>query len=167
MYPLRNFLLCIFLLLLLSCNKNLTDDEKKELWSKAQTTGEIYNRSGSKLPNSTDFQKQRAMQDAKTRLTTGEWELMDATVTKVGVKYVSGDITLSAGMSSGEGKDSDTMGTKGTTVDSKDVTEAGISYAVASGVTANIGWKDIQAKDEGSTDNTGGSSWYIGASMSF
>ena len=34
------------------------------------------------------------------------------------------------------------MGTKGTTADSKDITEAGISYAVASGVTANLGWKD-------------------------
>jgi hypothetical protein len=99
--------------------------------------------------------------------TTGEYELMDATVSKVGVKYVSGDITLSAGFTSGEGKDSDTMGTKGTTVDAKDITEAGVSYAVASGVTANLGWKDIDAKDEGSSDNTGGSSWYLGASMSF
>jgi len=103
----------------------------------------------------------------KVKQTTGEYEVMDVTVTKVGIKYVTGDITLSAGITSGEGKDSDTMGTKGTTIDSQDITEAGVSYAVASGVTANIGWKDVSAKDEGASDNTGGTSWYIGASMSF
>ena len=99
--------------------------------------------------------------------TNNEHEVADNSVTKVGIKYVSGDITLSAGLTSAEGMDSDTMGTKGTTEDSKDVTEAGISYAVASGVTANLGYKDIDTKDEGSNDTTGGSSWYIGASMSF
>lgn len=57
--------------LLVSCNKNLTEDEKKELWSKAQTSGEIYNRSGSTMPNATEAQKNMAMSDAKTRLTTG------------------------------------------------------------------------------------------------
>jgi hypothetical protein len=103
----------------------------------------------------------------KAAATTGDYEAMDTTVTKVGVKYGSGDITLSAGMTTGEGKDSDTLGTKGTTIDSKDVTEAGVSYAVASGVTANLGFKDIDAKDEGNGDLTGGSSWYVGASMSF
>jgi hypothetical protein len=59
------------------------------------------------------------------------------------------------------------MGTKGTTIDSKDVTSAGVSYAVASGVTANLGWEDISSDDEGAVDDTGGTSWYIGASMSF
>ena len=38
---------------------------------KEQTTGEIYNRSGSQLPNGTDAQKAKAMRDAETRLTTG------------------------------------------------------------------------------------------------
>jgi hypothetical protein len=103
----------------------------------------------------------------KVKQTTGEYELMDATVTKVGISYVTGDLTISAGIASGEGKDSDTMGTKGTTIDSKDVTSAGVSYAVASGVTANLGWEDISSDDEGAVDDTGGTSWYIGASMSF
>ena len=80
---------------------------------------------------------------------------------------VTGDITLSAGFTSAEAMDSLTIGTKGTTVDSKDITDAGISYAVASGVTANLGWKNIDTTDEGASDNTGGTSWYIGASMSF
>jgi hypothetical protein len=98
---------------------------------------------------------------------TGEHEISDNTVTKVGVKYVTGDITLSAGFTAAEAMDSDTIGTKGTTTDAKDVTDAGISYAVASGVTANLGWKNTDSTDEGTSDDTGGTSWYIGASMSF
>ena len=71
MYLLKNLLISLFFLLLLSCNKNLSDDQKKELWSKAQTSGEIYNRSGSKMPNATESQKSKAMRDAETRLQTG------------------------------------------------------------------------------------------------
>ena len=71
MYLIRIFLVCFPLVFILSCNKNLTEEEKKELWSKAQTTGEIYNRSGSKLPNATSAQKAKAMRDAETRLSTG------------------------------------------------------------------------------------------------
>ena len=97
----------------------------------------------------------------------GEKEVTDNTVTKVGVKYVTGDITLSAGFTSAEGKDSDTIGTKGTSVDSTDVTDAGISYAVASGVTANLGWKNTDSSDDGTSETSGGTSWYVGASMSF
>jgi hypothetical protein len=104
---------------------------------------------------------------AATTSTNDEHEVADNTVTKIGVKYVTGDITLSAGFTTAEGKDSDTMGTKGTTIDGQDITEAGISYAVASGVTANLGWKDVDSKDNGVNDTAGGTSWYIGASMSF
>lgn len=67
----KKFIISLFLIFIISCNKGLTEAEKKELWSKAQTTGEIYNRSGSKLPNASDAQKQKAMRDAETRLTTG------------------------------------------------------------------------------------------------
>ena len=71
MYLLK-FLLFIFLCVFVSsCNKNLSEDERKDLWSKAQTTGEIYNRSGSKMPNASADQKSKAMRDAETRLTTG------------------------------------------------------------------------------------------------
>jgi hypothetical protein len=99
--------------------------------------------------------------------TTGEHEIADNTVTKLGVKYVTGDITLSAGFTSAEGKDSDTIGTADTSIDAKDVTAAGISYAVASGVTANLGWENIDSQDEGASETSGGTTWYIGASMSF
>ena len=44
-------------------------EEKKELWSKAQTTGEIINRSGT--PFNKASQKELALSDANNRLTTG------------------------------------------------------------------------------------------------
>ena len=55
--------------LLFGCNNNLTEEERKELWSKAQTTGEIINRSGSPFNSATD--KKLAMDDAQNRLMTG------------------------------------------------------------------------------------------------
>ena len=62
--------LIIFLLFfVISCNKNLTQEEKKELWSKAQTSGEIINRSGTVFSPSLD--KDLAMRDAQNRLNTG------------------------------------------------------------------------------------------------
>jgi hypothetical protein len=98
---------------------------------------------------------------------TGEYEVNDNTVTKVGAKYVSGDVTLSVGYSQGSGKDSTTLGTAGTKEDSNDSTDAGISYAVASGVTANLGWKNVDSQENGSSETSGGTSWYIGANMAF
>jgi hypothetical protein len=96
-----------------------------------------------------------------------EAEIVDNTVSKVGAKYVSGDVTLSVGYSSGAGKDSTTLGTVGTSEDSIDTTDAGISYAVASGVTANIGWKSVESQENGQSETSGGTSWYIGANMAF
>jgi len=105
--------------------------------------------------------------DLVRNVTTTEWQINDASVSKIGVKYVSGDVTLSAGFTSGEADDSNTLGSSGGSTDSKDETMLGVSYAVASGVTANLGWKDIDAVNDGSNDTTGGSSWYVGATMSF
>ena len=59
------------------------------------------------------------------------------------------------------------IGTAGTTTDSKDVTSASVSYAVAAGVTAILGYTDVDSSDEGANDTTDGSAWYIGANMSF
>ena len=55
--------------LVFGCNKNLTEEERKELWSKAQTTGEIINRSGT--PFNSAINKKLAMDDAQNRLITG------------------------------------------------------------------------------------------------
>jgi hypothetical protein len=62
-------ILLSFIFLVQACNKNLTEEEKKELWSKAQTTGEIINRSGTKF--SSGRNKKLALSDAETRLQSG------------------------------------------------------------------------------------------------
>ena len=67
-YLLKMFvILCFFALT--ACNKNKTDEEMEELWSKAQTTGQIIERSGTVFNSATD--KDLAMRDAETRLQTG------------------------------------------------------------------------------------------------
>ena len=91
----------------------------------------------------------------------------DGDVMKAGLKYVSGDLTFNVGVITGESKDSTTLGTAGTTADTHDKTSASVSYAVASGVTAVLGYTTQDSKDEGSTDTTDGSSWYIGANLAF
>ena len=57
------------LIFVISCNKNLTEEESKELWSKAQTTGEIISRSGTKVNSANN--KELAMREAETRNSTG------------------------------------------------------------------------------------------------
>ena len=92
-------------------------------------------------------------------------EEVAAEVVKAGVKYVTGDLTFNVGFASGDAQDN-TIGGSGGNDDSKDVTSASVSYAVASGVTAILGYTDLQATDEGISTNDG-SAWYIGANMAF
>jgi predicted porin len=91
---------------------------------------------------------------------------VDGSVLKAGVKYVTGDITMALGMTSGEAKDGN-FSVAGTTDDSKDTTGASITYAVASGVSAIVGYTTVDASNDGASTTNGGSAWYIGASMSF
>jgi len=91
---------------------------------------------------------------------------VDGNVTKAGVKYVTGDITMNVGMVSGTATDNIFAGT-GTLEDSHNEVNASVTYAVASGVSATLGYTTVDQNDEGVSDNTGGSSWYIGATMSF
>jgi hypothetical protein len=88
-----------------------------------------------------------------------------ADVVKAGVKYVTGDLTFNIGIASGDAKDN-TIGSTGGSDDSKDVTSASVSYAVASGVTAILGYTSLEASDEGAATDDG-SAWYIGANMAF
>ena len=67
--PLIKAIVVLSLFFIASCNKNITEEERKELWSKAQTTGEIINRSGSTF-NSAN-RKESALMDAENRLSTG------------------------------------------------------------------------------------------------
>jgi len=100
--------------------------------------------------------------------TTTNYEA-SANVMKAGAKYVTGDMTFNLGIAAGESKDSRTLGTPGTTVDSYDKTSASISYAVASGVTAIMGFTSTDSTDEGTTVDTSsnGTAWYIGANIAF
>ena len=92
---------------------------------------------------------------------------VDGEVVKAGVKYVTGDLTFNVGVTNGTGKDSATAGTAGTTEDSINTTSASVSYAVASGVTAILGYTDKDSSNEGTSETSDGSAWYIGANMSF
>jgi len=92
---------------------------------------------------------------------------IDGSVVTAGISYVTGDITLALGTTHGEAKDSTTLGTAGTTDDSNDSTSASVTYAVASGVSAVIGYTTVDTNNEGASTTDGGSAWYIGASMSF
>ena len=89
----------------------------------------------------------------------------DASVVKAGVKYVTGDLTFNVGVASGEAQDT-AQGSISGADDEKNVTSASVSYAVASGVTAILGYTSLDASDEGSSTDDG-SAWYIGANMSF
>ena len=66
---LTRLIISLLLLFIFSCNSNKTEEEMAELWSKAQTTGEIVNRSGTKFNTATN--KELALKDAETRLQSG------------------------------------------------------------------------------------------------
>jgi hypothetical protein len=91
---------------------------------------------------------------------------VDGSVLKAGVKYVTGDITLAMGVTSGEAKDGN-FGSAGTTDDSSDSTSASVTYAVASGVSAVLGYTTVDRANDGTSSTMGGSAWYVGATMSF
>ena len=63
------FVLLFSLFFVYSCNSNKSEEEMKELWSKAQTRQAILDRSGTKFNSAFDLEL--AMRDAETRLQTG------------------------------------------------------------------------------------------------
>tara|TARA_B100001057_G_C22391908_1_gene772542 strand:- start:9 stop:614 length:606 start_codon:yes stop_codon:yes gene_type:complete len=65
----NKLILLLFLSFLISCNSNKSEEEMDELWSKAQTTNAIIERSGTKFNSALD--KDLALRDAETRLQTG------------------------------------------------------------------------------------------------
>ena len=66
---LTRLVVSFLLLFIFSCNSNKSEEEMDELWSKAQTTGEIINRSGTVF--NSGINKDLAMRDAETRLQSG------------------------------------------------------------------------------------------------
>ena len=92
----------------------------------------------------------------------------DGEATEFGVKYVSGDITFNVGYLTSSSTD-EGYGTAGTGVkDEKTHTSASIDYVIASGVTGTVGYRDQEGSSEGVTQTeASGSSWYVGANISF
>ena len=82
---------------------------------------------------------------------------IDGSVMKAGISYVTGDITLALGVTAGEAKDSDTFGTAATNDDSTDSTSASVTYAVASGVSAVVGYTTVDTNNDGASTTDGGS----------
>lgn len=64
----KSITLIFFIFFLQGC-QDLTKEESEELWGKAQTTGQIVKRSGTKFNPATN--KDLALRDARTRLQTG------------------------------------------------------------------------------------------------
>jgi len=102
----------------------------------------------------------------------GDWvsenNQMQGSYAAVGAKYVSGDITFNVGGSSGDAKD-ETISTAATGAeDSVDKLGASVDYVIASGVTGTVGYTTQDSTENGTTSNThSGSSWYVGATVSF
>jgi len=102
----------------------------------------------------------------------GDWvaenNQMQGSYAAIGAKYVSGDLTFSVGASAGDAKD-EALGTQATSSeDSVDTIQASVDYTIASGVTGTVGYRNQDSGDEGTGAVTfSGSSWYIGATISF
>jgi hypothetical protein len=85
-----------------------------------------------------------------------------------GAKYVSGDMTFNVGYVSGESTDVALATAASGSEDSYEKVAASIDYAVAGGVTATVGYADESRSDEGTSQTANsGTSWYIGANVSF
>ena len=69
MFFIKSLLIFFTLIILASCNAGKSEEEMEELWSKAQTTGQIIKRSGTNMNSA--INKEAAMRDATTRLQTG------------------------------------------------------------------------------------------------
>jgi len=94
-------------------------------------------------------------------------EIDSAQIMTAGASYVSGDMTFAVGMVDSEAKDG-AEGANGTLTDTLESLSASVDYAVASGVTATVGYTDVSAGNEGSSvAGNSGSAWYIGANISF
>ena len=101
--------------------------------------------------------------------TTTDQQVTGVSVTTAGVKYVSGDLTFNLGFASSDSTD-EVLGTVATASegDTYEQTAASVGYAIASGVSATIGYSDRSRTTENTASPAhSGTSWYIGADVSF
>ena len=95
-------------------------------------------------------------------------QVTGASITTAGVKYVSGDLTFNLGFASGEGTDSLLGAAADGNSDSYEQTAASVGYTISSGVSATIGYSDRSRSTENTANPaSSGTSWYIGADVSF
>tara|TARA_B100001123_G_scaffold183279_1_gene209888 strand:- start:523 stop:1638 length:1116 start_codon:yes stop_codon:yes gene_type:complete len=100
--------------------------------------------------------------------TNAAMEVDDVSVTTLGASYVSGDITFAVGRTDGDADDKAINATADSANDGYESTSASISYTVAPGVSAIVGFSDSESINEGTNiAASGGSSWYVGALISF
>ena len=94
-------------------------------------------------------------------------EIDSVTWTEVGAKYVSGDMTLVVSGGSGSADDA-ALGSEGSGDDTTQNVSGSIDYTIVDGIVATIGYTDVENSDDGtSIAGNSGSSWYIGAAVSF
>ena len=93
---LTRIIIFFLLLFVFACNSNKSEEEMDELWSKAQTTGAIVDRSGTKFNTATN--KELAVRDAETRLQTGGGLLGKGGLNFGGILNNSSENNVSAGM---------------------------------------------------------------------
>jgi hypothetical protein len=92
----------------------------------------------------------------------------NASAVTAGAKYVSGDMTFAIGMASGEGNDGTLGSVSSGSPDTYDSLGASVDYVIISGVTATLGYSDTEEKANAvATTASSGTSWYIGANISF
>jgi hypothetical protein len=104
----------------------------------------------------------------KDSTTMSAVDLNSVSVTTVGAKYVSGDMTFSVGMVDGEATDVAIGNAASGQKDTYQSTGASVDYTIASGVTGTAGFTSVDTQDEGGAFKTySGSSWYVGANISF
>jgi hypothetical protein len=86
---------------------------------------------------------------------------------EAGAKYVSGDMTMT--LSTGGGKAADAaLGTEGSGNDETRNISGSIAYTIADGISATIGYTDVENTNDGTNvSGNSGSSWYVGATVSF
>ena len=95
-------------------------------------------------------------------------EIDDVEVINVGASYVSGDMTFTVSYKDGSVKSAELGTAAGTSTDSQEVVGASVDYAVASGVTATLGYSNEDEKVAGSAvQSNSGSAIYLGAKISF
>jgi len=100
---------------------------------------------------------------------TADEQVTGTSITTAGVSYVSGDLTFNLGFASSDSTD-EVLGTVATASegDTYEQTAASVGYAIASGVSATIGYSDRSRTTENTASPAhSGTSWYIGADVSF